>query len=80
MGWRLANRLGPDQGDPIFYVYLLKWVAHRLPEGLAGLWNPPFFHPMPGVLALSDHLLGPGVAFAALRAAGLPALAAYNLL
>ncbi|HLF55318.1 MAG TPA: hypothetical protein VI942_00590, partial [Thermoanaerobaculia bacterium] len=80
LSWRLAGQLGPDHGDPVFYVYLLKWIASRLPHGLAGLWDPPFFYPLPGVLALSDHFLGPGIAFAILRAAGLPALAASNLL
>jgi hypothetical protein len=80
MHWRLAGSLGPDQGDPLLYVYLLKWFARGLASGFAGYWDPPFFHPLEGVLAFSDHLIGPGVAFAALRALGLPALAAYNLL
>lgn len=80
MGWRLSGILGPDHGDPLLYVYLMKWTASRLPHGLAGFWDPPFFYPMRGVLALSDHLLGPGLAFSALRAVGVPALAGYNLL
>jgi hypothetical protein len=80
MGWKLRDVLGPDQGDPLLYVYLLKWFAARLPHAFAGYWNPPFYFPLAGVLAYSDLLVGPGVAFALLRATGMPALATYNLL
>jgi hypothetical protein len=81
MGWRLDGVLGPDHGDPLLYVYLLKWFAHSLATaGVGSYWDAPFFHPLPGVVAYSDHLVGPGLAFVALSVAGLPPLAAYNLL
>jgi hypothetical protein len=67
-------------GDPLLNVYFLEWGAHQLTQGLPDPWSPPFFYPTPRVLTLSDHLLGPAVAFAALRGIGLSSLGAYNVL
>ena len=72
--------IGPNLGDPLFNLYVMKWGAHQLSLGLPDLWNPPFFFPTRGSLALSDHLIGPAAAFLALRKLGLPSLAAYNVL
>jgi hypothetical protein len=71
-----ADHLTPDAGDPLFNLYILKWVGHQARTGFAGLWDAPFFFPTRGALALSDHLIGPGLAIAWL---GNP-VAGYNLL
>jgi len=76
----LGTSIGPSTGDPVFVLYLLKWGSHQLPRGLDGFWNAPFFYPTPDVMAFADHLQGPAVAFFALRALGVPSLAAYNVL
>jgi hypothetical protein len=83
--WRvLGTHLPAGLGDPLFVLYILKWVAHEAHRGFAGFWDAPFFYPAHDVLAYSEHLLGPGLAaagFTALVPAGLPRwLPAYNLL
>jgi hypothetical protein len=83
--WRvLGTHVSPDVFDPVFNLYVLKWVAHEAHRGFAGLWDPPFFYPARGALAYSDHLLGPGIAAAALTSLlpqGVPRwVPAYNLL
>lgn len=76
-----VGRLGPDLGDPRLNLYFVSWVAHALGAGdLAGLWSPPFFHPTPGVLAYSDHLIGPGVCVWLAGALGIGPVTAFNLL
>lgn len=55
-------------------------MAHEVHRGFAGLWDAPFFYPETHALALSDHLLGPGIEAAALMMLGPNAIAAYNLL
>jgi len=79
-----ATHISPDAGDPLFNLYILKWVAHEAHRGFAGFWDAPFFFPARNVLAYSDHLLGPGLAaaaFTALVPEGLPRwIPAYNLL
>lgn len=83
--WRyLGTHIAPDLGDPLFVLYILKWVAHEAHRGFAGFWDAPFFYPAKGVLAYSDHLLGPGLAaaaFTALMPEDMPRwIVAYNLL
>jgi hypothetical protein len=83
--WRvLGTHIAAGLGDPLFNLYILKWVAHEAHLGFAGFWDAPFFYPAHDVLAYSDHLLGPGLAaaaFAALMPAGVPHwVPAYNLL
>jgi hypothetical protein len=74
--WRVfGSHIAPDIGDPLFNLYLVKWVAHEAHRAFAGFWDPPFFYPARGVLAYSDHLLGPGLvaeAFTSLVPTGLP--------
>jgi hypothetical protein len=65
---KLGRAVVPDDGDPWFNLYILEWGYRSLRRGFAGVWSPPFFHPTRGVLALSDHLLGPAVLSAPLRA------------
>jgi hypothetical protein len=79
-----TTHIAPDLGDPLFNLYILKWVAHEVHLGFAGFWDAPFFFPVRSVLAYSDHLLGPGLAaaaFTSLVPEGLPRwIPAYNLL
>jgi hypothetical protein len=80
----LGTQVTPELIDPVFNLYILKWVAHESHRGFAGFWDPPFFYPARGVLAYSDHLLGPGLAAAAFTSL-LPRetprwVTAYNLL
>ena len=42
-------------------------------------WNPPIFYPMPGGLALSEHLAGLGLITTPLQLLGASPLAAYNV-
>ena len=76
--WR--THLAPPAGDAVFNLYLLKWVGHAARAGFAGFWDPPFFYPAKGVLAYSDHLLGPGLVAAAWNAVVPGWIGAYNLL
>jgi hypothetical protein len=76
----LRGHLGPDLGDPRLNLYFVSWSAHAAERGFAGLWSPPFFHPTPGVLAYSDHLIGPGIALRLAALAGVGPVTAFNLL
>jgi hypothetical protein len=83
--WQVfATHIPAGLGDPLFNLYILKWVAHEAHRGFAGFWDAPFFYPARDVLAYSDHLLGPGLAaaaFAALVPDGMPQwVPAYNFL
>jgi hypothetical protein len=73
-----AGRIAGGNGDPLFLAYIVTWVASHL--GDAALWNPPFFHPAPGVLAYSDHGIGLGVLSWPLVQAGVSPVAIVNLL
>jgi len=64
--WQVfSTHIASDLGDPLFNLYILKWVAHEAHRGFAGFWEAPFFYPAHDLLAYSDHLLGPGLAAAA---------------
>jgi hypothetical protein len=76
----IGGHLGPDLGDPRLNLYFVSWAAHALDRGFDGLWSPPFFHPTPGVLAYSDHLIGPGVVLRLAGLAGVGPVTAFNLL
>jgi hypothetical protein len=79
--WKVGgDHLTPIAEDPLFNLAILKWGAHQLRLGLPDLWNPTFFFPTPGALALSDHLIGPAAAIALLQALGVDAVAGYNVL
>jgi hypothetical protein len=72
--------LGPDFGDPRLNLYLLQWGARQIALGLPDLWNAPFFHPTPGALAISDHLIGPAFQALLLERIGVGPATAYNVL
>jgi hypothetical protein len=70
-----------DDGDTRFNNYLLEhtylWLCsapqHR------SLWNPPFFYPMPSVLALSDVMLSFGPLYWIWRILGVPPDTSFQL-
>ena len=74
----LATRLPHDPGDPVLNTYLLWWNAFRVPF-TADWWNPPFFFPMRGALALSEHLAGLSVIGVPVQLLGGGAVLAYNI-
>jgi hypothetical protein len=76
--WR--DHVGPDLGDPVFCLYVLKWGVHQIGLGLPDVWNANIFYPTPGVLAFSDHLLGPAAQLALFLQIVPNAIAGYNFL
>jgi hypothetical protein len=77
---RFLGAIAPDPGDPLFNLAILRWGASQARLGFPDFWNPTFFFPTRGALALSDHLIGPGIALGLLEAVGFPPAAGYNLL
>jgi len=53
------DHVGPDLGDPVFCLYVLKWGVHQIGLGMPDFWNANIFYPTRGVLAFSEHLIGP---------------------
>ena len=78
LGGYLGSRIPHDPGDPILNTYLLWWNARTLPFS-AGWWDPPFFFPLRGALALSEHLAGIAVVSTPVQRLGGGPLLAYNL-
>jgi hypothetical protein len=50
------ERVAGGSSDPMLVAYIVTWVAEHLFAGQ--VWNPPFLHPDPNVLAYTDHLFG----------------------
>ncbi len=73
-----STHIAPDPYDPVFNLYLLKWVGHEVRRGLSGFWDAPFFFPTRGAITYSDHLFGPGLAATALTGLLPSWVAAYN--
>jgi hypothetical protein len=71
-----GNSLAPNAADPLFSVYILKWVGRQIRLGFPDLWDANFFYPARNTLAMSDHMLGPAFAIAWLK----NPIASYNLL
>jgi hypothetical protein len=80
--WPVASSLGSriphDPGDPILNTWILWWSTQAVPLSSAW-WNAPIFVPLPGTLALSEHLLGIALFTVPLQLAGASPLAAYNV-
>jgi hypothetical protein len=74
ISWRIAH----DPGDPVLNTWILWWNTQALPF-TREWWDAPIFYPMPGALALSEHLAGIAPFAAPLHAAGLTPIAAYNI-
>jgi hypothetical protein len=70
------NSLAPNAADPLFSVYILKWVVRQIHSGFPDLWDANFFYPTRGTLALSDHMLGPALQISLIH----NPIAGYNLL
>jgi hypothetical protein len=62
----------------VLNTWLIWWNAHEIPL-TSRWWNPPTFHPLPGVLALSEHLLGLAPLTSPIQWLGASPLAAYNV-
>jgi len=76
--WR--DHLGPELGDPLFVLYVLKWGVHQIHLGLPDFWNANLFYPTQGALALSEHMLGPAAQLALFETVIPNAIAGYNFL
>ena len=74
----LGSRIASDIGDPLFATALLKWNATHMPW-THDWYQFPIFHPMPDMLALSEHLLGVSVIATPLQWLTGSPLVAYNL-
>ena len=74
----LANRFTHDPGDPLLNTYLIWWNAQAVPL-TAAYWNPPFYWPMRGAMALSEHLAGLWPITTPVQLVGGSPLLAYNL-
>ena len=75
-----GDHLGPDLGDPLFNLYVLKWGVHQIRLGFPDLWNANIFYPTKGALAFSDHLLGPAAQLTLFLMVVPNAIAGYNFL
>jgi hypothetical protein len=75
-----GDHLGPELGDPLFNLYVLKWGAHQIRLGLPDVWNANLFYPTRGALAFSDHLLGPAAQLVLFETVIPNAIAGYNFL
>ncbi|HEY7215599.1 MAG TPA: hypothetical protein VIC28_13295, partial [Thermoanaerobaculia bacterium] len=75
-----SDHLGPDLGDPLFNLWVLKWGVHQLRLGLPDFWDANIFYPAKGTLAFSDHLLGPAAQLALFLLVIPNAIAGYNSL
>ena len=78
LGSHLFSRIPHDPGDPILNTYLLWWNARAVPF-TETWWNPPFFFPMTGALALSEHLAGLSIVSSPIQWLGGSPILAYNV-
>lgn len=74
------DHIGPDPGDPLFNLYVLKWGVHQIGLGLPDFWNANIFYPTRGTLTFSDHLLGPAAQLFLFLKVFPSAVAGYNFL
>jgi hypothetical protein len=69
----------PDLGDPLFSIWRIGWVHHKLIGDPRPLFSPNIFHPHQFTLTYSDSMLLPAVTTVPLLAVGLHPVTAYNL-
>jgi len=74
----LTSRIPHDPGDPVLNIWILWWNAQATPFTDAW-WNAPMMWPMPGAMALSEHLVGLSLVATPLQLAGANPIAAYNV-
>jgi hypothetical protein len=75
----MGTQVSLNDGDPLFSVWRLAWIAHQLPRDPLNLFNANIFHPERGALAFSDSMIVPALMTAPLLWLGVPQLVAYNL-
>ena len=75
---RLMDGVAHDAGDPVLNAWIMWWTTKSVPL-TAAWWNAPIFHPVPGALAFSEHLLGLAPIAAPLIALTGNALLGYNV-
>jgi len=74
----LTTRVASDLGDPLLNIWILWWNAQAVPF-TSSWWSPPMMWPMPGAMALSEHLVGLSLVATPLQLAGMSAVGAYNV-
>jgi hypothetical protein len=74
----LTSRVPHDAGDPLLNIWILWWNAQAVPL-TERWWDPPMMWPMPGAMALSEHLLGLSLFTTPLQLAGANVLTAHNV-
>jgi hypothetical protein len=70
----------PDMGDPLFSIWRIAWVNHRIWRAPAALFDANIFHPESLTLTYSDPVLVPALMSAPLFWLGLHKVVIYNLL
>ena len=74
----LNSRIAHDAGDPVLNIWILWWNAQATPL-TDGWWNAPMMWPVPGSMALSEHLLGLSIVATPLQLLGAGPITAYNV-
>ena len=74
----LSSRVPHDAGDPLLNIWILWWNAQAVPL-TERWWSPAMMWPMPGAMALSEHLLGLSLVATPLQLAGASVLTAHNV-
>ena len=69
-----------DNADYVLNTWAVAWVAHQLPRDPAHLFDGNIYYPEHLTLAYSEAMIVQGVMAMPLRAAGVPAVAVYNIL
>lgn len=54
---RFSSHVAGDYGDPMFVLWVLRWVPSSILDGWSGLWNADIFHPATNTLAYSENLV-----------------------
>jgi len=75
---QLGSVFPHDAGDPVLNTWILWWNAHAVPY-TTSWWNAPFFSPVSGALAFSEHLLGLSVFATPIQWLGFSPAVAYNV-
>jgi hypothetical protein len=70
----------PDLGDPLFSIWRISWVDHRIWTHPTTLFDTNIFYPEQLTLAYSDPVIVPAILAAPLFWLGVPRAIAYNLL
>jgi len=80
--WPQAIRMYgvPDLGDPLFSIWRISWVNHRLWTHPTTLFDTNIFYPERLTLTYSDPVIVPSILAAPLFWLGIPRVIAYNLL